>query len=391
MPVNFQKIRKDIEKMGMDAINREKVISERCDDANVLITQYCDKFVEVNQLIDRVVAKNSWFRCARPTAELMNDKFDSPTLLVYPLIIAADGSQIIPSRHDAVQFGLINIGVFRIQTGSGKTPEVSYDSELIFGDALYQDGYMVGEDFISLKRDLAERQALNKAVRLEENKTVIALTDGQLELFRGESKENARFNQVFNQYLEALRELSVTGAITAGYVDRPRADLVVRMLELLVAVDSENVSAERPFEGVSDFNVFSRILKPGQRSAIFEIQSGSSVSYSDELALHFFYLNVGRENKPWIARIEIPRWVAVNEQKVKILQAALLEQCRRMGLSAYPYCLHRAHEIAVVDRDQKAEIEGMIISEMIRQGLTPGETSYKQAAKDLPGRTRLER
>jgi hypothetical protein len=62
-----------------------------------------------------------------------------------------------------------------------------------------------------------------------------------------------------------------------------------------------------------------------------------------------------------------------------------------MGLSAYPYGLHRAHEITVVDRDQKAEIEGMIISEIIRQGVTPGETSYKQAAKDLPGRTRLER
>jgi hypothetical protein len=50
--------------------------------------------------------------------------------------------------------------------------------------------------------------------------------------------------------------------------------------------------------------------------------------------------------------------------------------------------LHRAHEIAVVKHEEKYQVEQMLTQELRRQDEEMDDGSYKQSAKDLPGRTR---
>jgi len=148
------------------------------------------------------------------------------------------------------------------------------------------------------------------------------------------------------------------------------------------------IRKHHPLRGVTDINLYSRLLDVGERSPVFAIQSQSARQYTGKLALHFFYLNVGRPTHPWLARVEIPAWVAQNPIMLNDLQAVLVNQCQVMGARPYPYLLHRAHETALVSLDEQEQVTQMIVLELRRRGVTVGEKSYKQSNKDLPGRTR---
>jgi hypothetical protein len=84
--------------------------------------------------------------------------------------------------------------------------------------------------------------------------------------------------------------------------------------------------------------------------------------------------------------VEIPAWVAEDESKLDMLQAALIGQCRALGARPYPYILHRAHEIAVVKNEEKQQVEQMLVLGLRKAGVDVDEVSSKQSAKDLPGK-----
>jgi hypothetical protein len=123
---------------------------------------------------------------------------------------------------------------------------------------------------------------------------------------------------------------------------------------------------------------------------VFALQSQSARSYTQALALHFFYLNAGRPGKPWLARVEIPAWVVDDPEMLDRLHAVLISQCRTMGSRPYPYLLHRAHETAVVSLQEKEQVTQMIALELRRRGVQVGEMSQKQAAKQFQSRTRYK-
>ena len=94
------------------------------------------------------------------------------------------------------------------------------------------------------------------------------------------------------------------------------------------------------------------------------------------------------QGHPWPVRVEIPKWVADDEEKLNLLHGILVEQCRMMGSRPYPYLLHRAHETAVVKMEEKQQIEQMLAMELRRNNEDVDDGSFKQSAKDLPGRTK---
>jgi hypothetical protein len=71
-----------------------------------------------------------------------------------------------------------------------------------------------------------------------------------------------------------------------------------------------------------------------------------------------------------------------------VLHAVLIQQCGILAGRPYPYVLHRAHEIALVSRQEKEQLTNMLVNELTAQGVQVGSASHKQALKDLPGRTR---
>jgi len=388
MPVNYQQIRASIKAAAQLAPIREREVQSRRERVFQLLNRYAHDLTTLSERVQSILAHIPDFRCALPGDQPINIAIPE-TRSPSPIILwAADGSQIIPDSHLAVQFGVINVGLIRLATG--ENPYQSIESHLLYDDELYNEqGYLIGEELIALRRDYQERAALLTSVQ-KESIPVLTLTDGPLELFR-EGKDSREYQEKLTQYISILSQMAEQQVLTAGYVDKPRSDLVVRLLELQTLSREQMPKADQihSFLGVNDAEIYAQVLKPGERSATFGLQSRAVKQFRGPLAIHFFYLNVGRTGKPQIVRIEIPAWVAQTEQALQIIHHHLLDQCRQMGSKSYPYILHRAHETAMVSYEERNRLLELIQIEMLSLGLGAGETSNKQQAKNLPGKTRF--
>jgi hypothetical protein len=311
-------------------------------------------------------------------------------------VIAADGSQINPDRHGSIQFSIINVGVIMMKLHSGQAPEICVETEMLYGDDLISNGNPISDGMVAMRRDISERIKLDEISRNIRGQ-VINLTDGTIELWGAKGDDPQAYADFVEKYLRVLTRMHSRGVITAGYVEKPSADLVVRLLEIATA-DQEQIQRLRdyqPLRGVTDRWLYGErenpLLPPGHRSAVFALQSGSVKKYKGPLSLHFFYLNVGTLGHPWPVRVEVPQWVAEDKNKLELLHSVLIEQCNMMGSKPYPYLLHRAHETAVVRREEKEQVEQLLALELRRVRAEVDDRSYKDSAKALPGVRRTKR
>jgi hypothetical protein len=397
MSLDFQQVRQQIKALGEQAPLRARHLAELRQRAAGLLESHAldlDALRQRVQTVTRLYDPN--LRCALPAlenTEPLNAHNSLPALPSQATVLAADGSQIAPDRHVEVNYGLINVGAVQMRLGLPDPPVVNVQSQLMYDDELYTPGGTITEEQLTLMRDLAERRQLAD-LAASAVAPVITFTDGPMELWGAkDSPDSGEFERSLEQYHAALSVLHELGATTAGYVDKPYANLVVRLLE--VASLPENQLAEvkhsHPLQGVLDLDLFRPLLAPGERSAVFALQSRSARRYRDDLALHFFYLNVGRDGHPWLARVEIPAWVARNRKMLDDLHAVLIQQCRILANRPFPYLLHRAHEAAVVTIEEKDQVTQMISLELRRRGVEVGEISHKQSAKIAGGKTRYTR
>jgi hypothetical protein len=389
MAINFQQVYEQVKKIGLLAQERKAVLDERRESARALFEKHAADLDGLRRKLETALAEDANIRCAVPLNEPLDTRVGTPHLVMDATLIAADGSQIVPDRHAAIQFALVNVGAIAMQLNSGASPDIFTDSQLFYGEELITEyGSLLNEGMIALRRDLAER---TKLAELAKNypAPVITFTDGPIELWGNKDPNDAKaYAKGMTQYLSALSRLYENGVTTAGYVDKPGANLVVRLLEIMMATpdDMKNLRAYHPLLGVSDLWLFGEkknpLLKAGERSAVFELQSKAKQFYKGALALHFFYLNVGTEGHPYPVRVEIPQWVAEDEERLNALHAALVSQSRILGNKPYPYLLHRSHEVAVVSFTEKRQVERMLSLELRRNNGETGTRSGKQTAKD---------
>jgi hypothetical protein len=396
MPVDFQQIHARIEQIAAREIERRTLLEKRKTEAIRLLQAHSEDLEALRRKVQIASVTDSHIRCAIPVDESLTFSQACPPAAADATLIAVDGSQINPDRHAAMQFAIINTGAVIMRLRSGEVPELCTSTDLLYGEDLETEYGMMSERLVALRRDIKEREMfdeLSKGVR----GTVVTFTDGPLELWSTEGEEAREFTKFMEKYKVALSRLQERGVVTAGYIDRPRADLVVQLLELATMSDDElknqrAVRTHHPFRGVDDRLLFGGesdiqpIIFPGHRSAVFQLQSTSQNLYTGVLSLHFFYLNVGTPNYPCIVRVEIPQWVASDPAKVDLLHTVLMEQCGIMGYKPYPYLLHRAHETAVVRHEEKPLIEQMLQLEFNRRGEPIRDKSNKQTPKDSPGR-----
>jgi hypothetical protein len=392
MPVDYQQIHARIKEIGAGAKERSKKIEERRRNARELFSTYANQLDILRAKVDSAKAADPNIRCALPVDEPLASHYPSAASVKDATLIAADGSQIVPDRHASILYSLINIGLVILKSGSGSAPEIKTYSDLKYGDDLYTNHGMLTEDMVALGRDLSERKKLLE-LGLGYPKPVITFTDGPIELWGAEGSAQEDYRRNREKHLSILSQLQSENILTAGYIDKPAADLVIRLLEISQIPENEMKAVRdmHPLRGVTDRWLFGEegnpLLKRGERSAIFIIQSSSRNHYTGKLEIRFFYLNVGTDSHPWIVRVEIPAWVAEDKEKLNLLHASLLEQCEIMGTKPYPYLLHRAHETALVKQEEKQQIEQMLTQELRNQNEEVDEGSYKQSAKDLKGRT----
>jgi hypothetical protein len=231
-------------------------------------------------------------------------------------------------------------------------------------------------------RDVREREILAELAKRAVG-PVITLTDGPIELFV-RSQVQSREEAFKKRYFGALKRLRQREAITAGYVDRPRTALLTNLLEIAPReIQPKDANEQNILSGLLDTDVLEKVIKPGERSAIFGMLTRSSREYRDEFGLHFFYLNVStREDKPILAKVDLPAWVVASPEMVDALHAALVSQCLIMQSSRHPYVLARADEIAVVSLKDREKVTDMISQALISRGLAVIEKSPKQLGKD---------
>jgi len=388
MALDFQQVRQQIIRLAENAPLREEELRNLRETAEKLLAKYAADLDHLRDKVARAANLNKNLRCAIPTTEGFTDTFPLPDLPEKATIIAADGSQINPNRHWALEYCLVNVGAIQLKFGEGDAPEEVIETKLYYDEELYSGTGTITEGMVALMRDQREREVLADLAEKVKG-PIITFTDGPVELW---GLRELKASQRFERYLKALSKLHKLGAITAGYVDKPRSVFVIRLLEL-ATLPEENLkeAGKRPWLlGVFDTTLFEKLLKPGDRTALFGIQSTSAKDYQDELALHFFYLNVSTdENNPYLVRVEVPAWVAENKNLLNDLHAVLIDQCQAISNRPYPYLLHRAHETAVVTRDEKEQVDIMISLELRNRALKPGFRSGKQFMKDQPGRTRI--
>ena len=390
MPIDYQQVYEKIQEIGKGLRERRRTLEERRARVWELLNIYNLELDLLNSLVDSAKQADPNIRCARPlpAGEPLVSSQPQPASVTQATIIAADGSQILPDRHAAIQYYVINVGALAMRIGSGTSPEVFTDTELHILDEF--EDTVFSESQIALQRDVSERKKLLEVAQ-KYAAPFIALTEGQLELWGAADIDNSRdFEKTLNDYLNALKEMENQKIVTSGYVDKPGANWVVRLMEVATIPKDElrNLRKHRPFLGVTDRWLFGNILGRHERSAIFALQAKSAEKYKASIAIHFFYLNVGDEQKPVIVRVDVPLWVVQNKEALDMLHCALIEQTQIMSHRPFPYLLHRAHETAVVSMREKEQVDQMLALAIRNNGGEIGEISGKQSAKDLKGRKR---
>ncbi len=387
MTLKLNQVARQIQSMGQSLAQQKPEWDETLAQAKQLLHHFSTEF---NVLADRIERAETiktddrfnWVGGA-PAGEPLDAAYPLPNCPAQIIVIASDGSQILPDQHAIYPYYLINTGSITYRHGSNQTP-TPYNPEPHLNYHPFDDqGRLISSAEINVQRDIDEIAVLVDCVqRLGDTPhPIITLLDGPLALRVIDLPAPAQKKRQ-DEYIKILTDLQQRRAWIAGYIDRPRSTYILSLLHL-ASLEPESLTEDalhrNPFRYLTDLALFDD-LPPGQRSALFTIKSKNQKKYAATgHAIHFFYLNVSQnKNQPTLARVEIPAWLATDETALNTLHAALVHQARLTG--GYPYVLARADELAVISSEERAALDMMIGIEMRRQGLKP-EISQKLQSK----------
>ena len=369
-----------------------------------------DKNINLDHLKNKIIASRTTWLVAGLTDGLAHH-YPAPPLPPEFTVMASDGSHIDVDRHKSTRCYLINIGVAVLHYGASPGARLESFPRLYSDDAdlvITSGGGKVREQpiegaLLGVKRSVEEcRKLVELASELPPDSTALALIDGTLILWSLEGFPEfvveALLNNGFLPCLDELRKLSKGRKLAlASYISFPRSTDVVNALRLALCPhepadcdrycsggDPVSSTGPAPYpsteracdvvSGVQDRALFSNLLSPGERSALFI--SGSSIVEKRYGAhgIYFFYLRVDDE----IARVEVPQWVAMDESLLGLVHALVLDQCQRG--QGYPVALSEAHEQAVVTAADKEEFWQFVDSSLVEEHM-PGFGSMKSLSK----------
>ena len=188
---------------------------------------------QLRQSIEQAEISEAKLYTAKPMHESLLSSYPLPQQPDQFTLLAADGSQIVPSRHRALQFGLINVGLFKVSFGSGLPPVIDLISELLDVDQLFtSDGTLIGDDEVALQRDLRERILIRDNITSEDTRPILTVTDGPLDLFYRSSIQAATNRDAQSDVYQLDQRLEQEGVSSAGYIDKPGAAMLDKMVEI---------------------------------------------------------------------------------------------------------------------------------------------------------------
>jgi hypothetical protein len=391
MTLELSKVTSQVSHLGQQAAQRKRELDELTPQVREILHEHRED--EALFELARSATETKRWRGAIPIGELLDCAFDPPPLPAQCSIVAGDGSQIYPDSHGIALYYLINIGTIAFRHGSGQAPIVNTYPTVSNQTEALEDDEVISGPLVNAWRDVGELTRITELALAESvNLPTVALMDGLLALWVQTATipqvEQDRTQRDYLKQLDWLREAELP---IGAFLSRPRSTNVVQLAYLTRFENREKalsfVANEKgvAFKGLRDTTVFAGMLKPGQRSALFEVSPAWNTIYRDRgHSIHFFYINVGTPTQPIIARVEVPVWVAHDRSAVDFLHAAIVKQCQiSIG---YPYVLARAHEIAVVTNAERAEFERMIGVQLTRLGVGATLSEKAQQKSLLAGR-----
>jgi hypothetical protein len=348
-------------------------------------------FGDYQQKIDQ--ARILWLRCIEqaPTYEQLSSCTQEPLArwqktLGYKKcvqaaanyrVMAIDGSQVYPSRHEGLRVALINIG--------GLTINYDHCSQIDFFCEPFVYGGSVDENVPAIidcerqARELATSVDLLASNPLVDDKRVSVLFDGSLIFWHLQEHASLRerYCDRYCGYLEQLRRMAVP---CAWYTSLPQSRDIIRIVRAYA-----HINGEVPvLDDCTDDDIMSHWLQPYERTTLFESTVGLVYNYPELLRPYFFYIHTGAE----IARVEVPAWlIACNAENQQLfvqeslgdeLASLIVDQCVKGD--GYPVSLALAHEQAVVThRDREFFVR--LVADMAAQHAVPMRISRKLLKK----------
>ena len=389
MSLDLTKVASQISRMiaGLKADREQK--KTRLDYALSVLN---DKSLDLAKLQKKIsTSKTTWLVAG--LADGLKTSYKVPPLPSDFTVIATDGSHIDVDRHRSSQCYLINIGQAFIKYGSNPAADLasypalySEDKDLVISaNGASSRSQPIEGQLLGIKRAVEECRYLAKlAAELPADSKALALLDGSLILWNLEAYPEfvteVLLNKGFIPCLEKIRELKIA---LASYISFPRSTDVVNSLRVAIcpyeAPDCDRYCPNKEkgcdkVAGVRDRELFIELLGQGERSVLFTSQSSIVQKHYGEHRVYFFYLRLDGE----IARLEIPQWVAEDEDLLNLTHSLVLDQCRRGH--GYPVALAEAHEKAVVTAADREEFWRVVESLMVEEKL-PTPTSAKSFSK----------
>src|SRR5688500_710661 len=120
MPVSYQQIYARVKEIAEGANESKRILEERRNTARELLSFYAADLDYLRQKVEAAKAVDANIRCATPLKESLASFYPPPVSVTDATIIAADGSQVNPDRHAAIQFCVINVGVISMRLKIGR-------------------------------------------------------------------------------------------------------------------------------------------------------------------------------------------------------------------------------------------------------------------------------
>ncbi len=302
-------------------------------------------------------------------------------------VVACDGSHIDVDRHRSTRCYLLNIGSAALRYGAAPSAALESQPRLYAGDEdlVIADANARGREqpvegaLLSIKRGVEEcRRLAELGEDVPAELPALALIDGTLLLWGLEAFPDFVMEELlewgFLKHLDRLMRCSQSGKLAlASYISYPGGSDVVNALKVALCpqetVDTNTCPSCETREcdaiaRVRDRDIFTELLQPGERTDVFVSSSKIQGRYGPH-QVYFCYLNLDDE----IARVEMPKWVATDHDRLGLAHALVLDQCRRGH--GYPVALSEAHEKAVVTGADAENFWRLVELELVDEGLPP--------------------
>lgn len=295
-------------------------------------------------------------------------------------LLALDGSQVYPDKHQGTNCFLINLGIVELQYRTGKKGITLQSIPYVFADGIEIEDEMISSvDIVNGKREEFELQAgleYAKQLKQERQDPLLFLFDGSLIFWHLESKEQALKNYFLKKYFALLEQFRKESIWIAGYISLPKSKELINVVRTFSGNFDVGKKCQDFTKRLIDTSIAQFFLSPGMRSTLFKSRSSVTELYPEAISPYFFYFDIGTET----VRIEVPKYLADDEGAIAGICSIILDQTQKG--SGFPVGLSEAHEQAVVkgaDREFFYHLIGKLSIEQKRSILLSQKSRKKRA------------